>query len=112
MQSFSNEHIKWSEFRRIFTFSGPNFCNRKIVSESYEFLPQCSYIMNRTNFYRSAPTCDQRLFMQSFSNEQSPNGQNLGVFYGSIDSFRGPIFVTEKLFQNRTNFYHIAPPLI
>ncbi|KAL6582260.1 hypothetical protein OROMI_006274 [Orobanche minor] len=67
---------------------------------------------NRTNFYRSAPTCDQRLFMQSFSNEQSPNGQNLGVFYGSIDSFRGPIFVTEKLFQNRTNFYHIAPPLI
>ncbi|KAL6582258.1 hypothetical protein OROMI_006272 [Orobanche minor] len=68
--------------------------------------------INRTNFYRSAPTCDQRLFMQSFSNEQSPNGQNLGVFNGSIDSFRGPIFVTEKLFQNRTNFYHIAPPLI
>ncbi|KAL6582256.1 hypothetical protein OROMI_006270 [Orobanche minor] len=53
--------------------------------------------------------------MQSFSNELSPNeslsrmntsnGQNLGVSL----HFRGPIFVTGKLFQNHTNFYHSAP---
>ncbi|KAL6510593.1 hypothetical protein OROHE_021210 [Orobanche hederae] len=29
--------------------------------------------MNLTNFYHNAPTRDIRLFMQSFSNEQSPN---------------------------------------
>ncbi|KAL6510322.1 hypothetical protein OROHE_020939 [Orobanche hederae] len=29
--------------------------------------------MNLTNFYHNAPTRDIRLFMKSFSNEQSPN---------------------------------------
>ncbi|KAL6510039.1 hypothetical protein OROHE_020656 [Orobanche hederae] len=29
--------------------------------------------MNLTSFYHNAPTRDIRLFMQSFSNEQSPN---------------------------------------
>ncbi|KAL6510586.1 hypothetical protein OROHE_021203 [Orobanche hederae] len=43
--------------------------------------------MNLTNFYHNAPTRDIRLFMKSFSNEQSPN----------------------ELFQNLTNFYHNAP---
>ncbi|KAL6582265.1 hypothetical protein OROMI_006279 [Orobanche minor] len=66
MQSFSNEHIKWSEFRRIFTFSGPIFVTGKLFQ-------------NHTNFYHSAPTCDLRLFMQSFSIKQSPNGLNLGI---------------------------------
>ncbi|KAL6510399.1 hypothetical protein OROHE_021016 [Orobanche hederae] len=47
--------------------------------------------------------------MQSFSNEQSPNGGNLRVFYGFILNFRYTIFVSEKLFQNLTNFYHNAP---
>ncbi|KAL6510004.1 hypothetical protein OROHE_020621 [Orobanche hederae] len=32
-----------------------------------------SHQMNLTNFYHNAPTRDIRLFMQSFSNEQSPN---------------------------------------
>ncbi|KAL6510020.1 hypothetical protein OROHE_020637 [Orobanche hederae] len=32
-----------------------------------------SHQMNLTNFYHNAPTGDIRLFMQSFSNEQSPN---------------------------------------
>ncbi|KAL6510581.1 hypothetical protein OROHE_021213 [Orobanche hederae] len=35
--------------------------------------------MNLTNFYHNASTGDIRLFMQSFSNEQSPN--NLTDFY-------------------------------
>ncbi|KAL6510139.1 hypothetical protein OROHE_020756 [Orobanche hederae] len=45
MQSFSNEHL------------------------SRMNSPQ----MNLTNFYHNAPTGDIILFMQSFSNEQSPN---------------------------------------
>ncbi|KAL6510509.1 hypothetical protein OROHE_021126 [Orobanche hederae] len=32
-----------------------------------------SHQMNLTNFYHNAPTRDIRLFMKSFSNEQSPN---------------------------------------
>ncbi|KAL6510318.1 hypothetical protein OROHE_020935 [Orobanche hederae] len=47
--------------------------------------------------------------MKSFSNEQSPNGRNLSVFYSFILSFWCTIFVSEKLFQNLTNFYHNAP---
>ncbi|KAL6510362.1 hypothetical protein OROHE_020979 [Orobanche hederae] len=46
-----------------------------------------SHQMNLTNFYHNAPTRDIRLFMKSFSNEQSPNGRNL---------------------RNLTNFYHNA----
>ncbi|KAL6510206.1 hypothetical protein OROHE_020823 [Orobanche hederae] len=47
--------------------------------------------------------------MQSFSNEQSPNGRICSYFYGFILSFWCTIFVSEKLFQNLTNFYHNAP---
>ncbi|KAL6510299.1 hypothetical protein OROHE_020916 [Orobanche hederae] len=43
--------------------------------------------MNLTNFYHNAPTRDIRLFMKSFSNEQSPNAHQM----------------------NLTNFYHNAP---
>ncbi|KAL6510265.1 hypothetical protein OROHE_020882 [Orobanche hederae] len=46
--------------------------------------------MNLTNFYHNAPTRDIRLFMKSFSNEQSPN-------------------VTKCHQMNLTNFYHNAP---
>ncbi|KAL6510309.1 hypothetical protein OROHE_020926 [Orobanche hederae] len=83
-----------------------------------------SHQMNLTNFYHNAPTGDIILFMQSFSNEQSPNEpyeflpqcsythQMVGIcacFYGFILNFRYTISVSEKLFQNLTNFYHNAP---
>ncbi|KAL6510491.1 hypothetical protein OROHE_021108 [Orobanche hederae] len=60
-----------------------SFSNEQSPNEPYGFLPQCSYTNNLTNFYHNAPTRDIRLFMKSFSNEQSPN--------------------------NLTNFYHNAP---
>ncbi|KAL6510275.1 hypothetical protein OROHE_020892 [Orobanche hederae] len=47
--------------------------------------------------------------MKSFSNEQLPNGRNLSVFYDFILNFWCTIFVSEKLIQNLTNFYHNAP---
>ncbi|KAL6510308.1 hypothetical protein OROHE_020925 [Orobanche hederae] len=69
--------------------------------------------MNLTNFYHNAPTGDIILFRKSFSNEQSPNAhQMVGIcacFYGFILSFWCTIFVSEKLLQNLTNFYHNAP---
>ncbi|KAL6510237.1 hypothetical protein OROHE_020854 [Orobanche hederae] len=46
-------------------------------------------LQNLTNFYHKAPTGDIILFMQSFSNEQSPN----------VNSHQ----------MNLTNFYHNAP---
>ncbi|KAL6510062.1 hypothetical protein OROHE_020679 [Orobanche hederae] len=54
MQSFSNEQ-------------SPNDCSCSLSRMN-------SHQMNRTNFCHNAPTRDIRLFMQSFSNEQSPNG--------------------------------------
>ncbi|KAL6565144.1 hypothetical protein OROMI_016594 [Orobanche minor] len=47
--------------------------------------------------------------MQSFSNELSLDGRNLGIFYGFIIPFWGPIFVIENLFQNRSNFCNNVP---
>ncbi|KAL6510307.1 hypothetical protein OROHE_020924 [Orobanche hederae] len=51
--------------------------------------------MNLTNFYHNAPTGDIILFMQSFSNEQSPNVTKWSEF--------------AHIFTNLTNFYHNAP---
>ncbi|KAL6582257.1 hypothetical protein OROMI_006271 [Orobanche minor] len=107
MQSFSNEQLPNGPNLGVFLhFRGLIFVTGKLFQ-------------NHTNFYHSASTCDIRLFMQSFSNEQSPNGHNLGSFsneqspnghnLGVFLHFRGPIFVTGKLIQNHTNFYHSAP---
>ncbi|KAL6510301.1 hypothetical protein OROHE_020918 [Orobanche hederae] len=92
-----------------------SFCCTIFVSEKL--------LQNLTNFYHNAPTGDIILFMQSFSNEQSPNGDiilfmqsfsneqspNEPVFYDFILNFWCTIFVSEKLLQNLTNFYHNAP---
>ncbi|KAL6510082.1 hypothetical protein OROHE_020699 [Orobanche hederae] len=55
---------------------------------------------NRTNFCHNAPTRDIRLFMKSFSNEQSPNG-DIRLFMQSFSNEQSP--------NNLTNFYHNAP---
>ncbi|KAL6510615.1 hypothetical protein OROHE_021232 [Orobanche hederae] len=44
---------------------------------------------NLTNFYHNAPTRDIRLFMQSFSNEQSPNG-DIRLFMQSFSNEQSP----------------------
>ncbi|KAL6565156.1 hypothetical protein OROMI_016606 [Orobanche minor] len=64
---------------------------------------------NRSNFYNNIPTYDIRLFLQSFSNELSPNGRNLSVFLRFYNYFLGQIFVIKKLFQSRSNFYNNVP---
>ncbi|KAL6510352.1 hypothetical protein OROHE_020969 [Orobanche hederae] len=70
---------------------------------------------NLTNFYHNAPTRDIRLFRKSFSNEhlsRMNSHQMVGIcayFDGFIISFWCTIFVSEKLLQNLTNFYHNAP---
>ncbi|KAL6510614.1 hypothetical protein OROHE_021231 [Orobanche hederae] len=45
--------------------------------------------MNLTNFYHNAPTRDIRLFMKSFSNEQSPNGDII-LFMQSFSNEQSP----------------------
>ncbi|KAL6510173.1 hypothetical protein OROHE_020790 [Orobanche hederae] len=45
--------------------------------------------MNLTNFYHNAPTRDIRLFMKSFSNEQSPNG-DIRLFMQSFSNEQSP----------------------
>ncbi|KAL6510266.1 hypothetical protein OROHE_020883 [Orobanche hederae] len=39
--------------------------------------------MNLTNFYHNAPTRDIRLFMKSFSNEQSPNANLTNIYHNA-----------------------------
>ncbi|KAL6510606.1 hypothetical protein OROHE_021223 [Orobanche hederae] len=56
--------------------------------------------MNLTNFYHNAPTRDIRLFMKSFSNEQSPNEPYESLPQCSYTKFHQ---------MNLTNFYHNAP---
>ncbi|KAL6510087.1 hypothetical protein OROHE_020704 [Orobanche hederae] len=81
MQSFSNEQSPNGRNLRVFLrFLLLSFWCIIFVSEKL--------FRNLTNFYHNAPTRDIRLVMQSFSNEQSPNGRNL---------------------RNLTNFYHNAP---
>ncbi|KAL6510243.1 hypothetical protein OROHE_020860 [Orobanche hederae] len=41
------------------------------------------------NFYHNAPTRDIRLFMKSFSNEQSPNG-DIRLFMQSFSNEQSP----------------------
>ncbi|KAL6510494.1 hypothetical protein OROHE_021111 [Orobanche hederae] len=48
-----------------------------------------SHQMNLTNFYHNAPTRDIRLFMKSFSNEQSPNG-DIRLFMQSFSNEQSP----------------------
>ncbi|KAL6565152.1 hypothetical protein OROMI_016602 [Orobanche minor] len=101
MQSFLN---KLSQNRRnlgafydfILSFWVSIFVNKKLFQ-------------NRSNFYNNIPTYDIRLFLQSFSNELSPNGRNLSVFLRFYNYFLGQIFVIKKLFQSRSNFYNNVP---
>ncbi|KAL6565142.1 hypothetical protein OROMI_016592 [Orobanche minor] len=72
MQSLSNELSPNSRNLDVFLrfnsfFLGPVFHKKKLFQ-------------NRTNFYNNVPTCDIRLFMQSFLNELSQNCRNVGVF--------------------------------
>ncbi|KAL6565147.1 hypothetical protein OROMI_016597 [Orobanche minor] len=87
----------------------PNGRNLVVLLQFYSYFWGLIFVIdklfqNRSNFYNNVPTCDIRLFMQSLSNELSPDSRNLGVFLRFNSYFLVPDFHNQKIVSRSDEF--------